>query len=77
MAPVLPAFWDAVLGNASQSSALFVYAFVDPLQLQTVAFFSAASQVVFFVLQRPPVVIFAFWDSLQACVALVLSSCSA
>jgi len=71
MAPILPPLWDALLGNLSQSSALLVYAFVDPLQLQIVAFVSAVSQVVFFVLQRPPVVIFAFWDSLQALINLI------
>ena len=71
MAPILPPVWDAILGNLSQSSALLVYGFVDPLQLQTVAFLSAASQVVFFVLQRPPVVIFAFWDSLQALINMI------
>lgn len=47
MAPILPSLYDQLLGNLSQSSALLVYAFVDPLQLQIVAFFSAVSQVQF------------------------------
>ena len=68
MAPVLPPFWDGLLGNASQGSALLVYFFVDPYKLQPVALASAVSQVVFFLLQRPPVLIFAFWDFLQACI---------
>ncbi|KAJ8610010.1 hypothetical protein CTAYLR_006632 [Chrysophaeum taylorii] len=71
MAPILPPLWDGLLGNISQSSALLVYAFVDPLQLQIVAFFSAWSQVVFFVLQRPPVLIFIFWDSLQGIINFI------
>ncbi|KAJ1460396.1 hypothetical protein M885DRAFT_612446 [Pelagophyceae sp. CCMP2097] len=68
MSPVLPAAWDAILGNLSQASALVVYGFVDPLQLQVCAFCSATAQVIFFALQRPPVFIFAFWDTLQACI---------
>ena len=68
MSPILPPLWDAVLGNASQGSALLVYFFVNPYRLQPVALASAVSQVVFFLLQRPPVLIFAFWDFLQACI---------
>ena len=41
MAPVLPPFWDGLLGNASQGSALLVYFFVDPYKLQPVALASA------------------------------------
>lgn len=66
MAPVLPPLWDSVLGNVSQSSALLVFLLIDPLQLQMVAWFSAVSQVVFYSLQRPPVFIFIFWNTLQA-----------
>ena len=47
---------------------MLVYFFVDPYKLQPVALASAVSQVVFFLLQRPPVLIFAFWDFLQACI---------
>ena len=65
MAPVLPPVWDTILGNCSQGAALFAFFLVDPYQLQPVALFSAVAQVVFFLLQRPVVWIFFFWNFLQ------------
>ena len=67
MSPILPPVLDLLLGHVSQASALLVYCFTDPLRLQAVGLASALSSDLFYLLQRPPVLIFAFWDFLQAC----------
>ena len=71
MAPVLPWVLDGILANVSQGTALATYFFIDPWNLQTVAVFSATTQVLFYFLQRPPVWIFVFWNVLQFCINTV------
>ena len=68
MSPILPPVLDLLLGHVSQASALLVYCFTDPLRLQAVGLASALSSDLFYLLQRPPVLIFFFWTSLQACI---------
>ena len=71
MAPVLPWVLDGILANVSQGTALATYFFIVPWNLQTVAVFSATTQVLFYFLQRPPVWIFVFWNVLQFCINTV------